>query len=98
MNRITDGFRGASMFASSETAKYYNALADLEDKLERGEMVEVVRCRDCEHGKPLPEKHRHEFAEGVLDCYCRRADPDIHDICAVWPDGYCDEGEPKEDA
>ena len=24
-------------------------LASLEDKIERGEMVEIVRCKDCEH-------------------------------------------------
>jgi hypothetical protein len=58
--------------------------------------VAVVRCKDCKSGLPMPEKRKHVYAEGVLNCVCRRADPDVYDICAVWPDGYCDEGERKE--
>ena len=98
MDRITDGFRGASMFASSETAKYYNALCDLEDKIERGEMVAVVRCRECRHAKPIPERAAHAFTDKAMMCEWQRGDWSMTEgFSLVAEDGFCDEGECKEE-
>lgn len=58
--------------------------------------VQVVRCRNCEHGKPIRIEHKHRYSEGILNCACLRADADCFGICAVWPDGYCDEGERRQ--
>lgn len=52
--------------------------------------VEVVRCRECKNGAPLPEEAMAEFSPGVMRCLAGRGDCDRY--CTTWEDGFCDEG------
>ena len=52
--------------------------------------VEVVRCRECKNGAPLPEEAKAEFSPGVMRCLAGRGDCDKY--CTTWEDGFCDEG------
>lgn len=52
--------------------------------------VNVVRCRECKNGAPLPEEARDEFSPGVMRCLAGRGDCDKY--CTTWEDGFCDEG------
>lgn len=72
----------------------YEKLRDLEDKLERGELVEVVRCRDCKHGAPVPERVRKDFTDKAMGCKVQRGDWKVaYGFSVVAVDSYCDEGE-----
>lgn len=53
--------------------------------------VVVTRCKDCRNHRELNRKDRLEsgYAEGVLWCM-NRSD-------GVWADGFCSDGEPKEE-
>ena len=46
-------------------------------KVESGELVEVVRCKDC--------KHYHHFGEGVYGCR-------TYGMMKTKPDGFCSQG------
>lgn len=54
------------------------------------DVVPVTRCKDCRNHRELNRKDRLEsgYAEGVLWCM-NRSD-------GVWADGFCSDGEPKE--
>lgn len=55
------------------------------------DVAPVTRCKDCRNHRELNRKDRLEsgYAEGVLWCM-NRSD-------GVWADGFCSDGEPKED-
>ncbi len=42
-------FDGTSYTALNSKSECVQKLGDLEDKIERGELVEVVRCGECSH-------------------------------------------------
>ena len=44
MNRLTDGFRGASMFMTSDQARIYNRLAQYEDDVDAGRLIPSTTC------------------------------------------------------
>lgn len=62
---------------------------DIEDA-DTIDAVQVVRCRECKNGAPLPEEARDEFSPGVMRCLAGRGDCDKY--CTTWEDGFCDEG------
>jgi hypothetical protein len=52
MERLTNNKHGnvrSVRFDEESVLKMWSRLADLEDKLESGQLVEVVRCKDCMH-------------------------------------------------
>lgn len=55
---------------------------------------ELVRCKECKNGAPLPEEARTEFSPGVMRCLAGRGDCDRY--CTTWEDGFCDEGAKKD--
>ena len=61
------------------------------DRAPTVDAVVVTRCKDCRNHRELNRKDRLEsgYAEGVLWCM-NRSD-------GVWADGFCSDGEPKED-
>lgn len=68
-------------------AKY----AKIQDKMLNGELVEVVRCKDCKHNRERNEYERNYLVDGVLIC----TSPDATDDCwnAVWGYHFCSYGE-----
>lgn len=50
------------------------------------DVVEVVRCKDCEYVRPTVNAHTGEQV-GIWCC--------LHDILNVSPDDYCSRGEKK---
>lgn len=59
--------------------------------------VEVVRCRDCIHAKPVPAHAAKDFTNKALSCEAQRGDWKRaygFSVVAAW--GYCNEGERKE--
>lgn len=58
-------------------------LADLEDKIERGEMVDVVRCKDCKHN---------DCAVSNRSGWCSELERVMNN------DKFCSSGERREDA
>ena len=57
-----------------EYLKFNNRLAELEDRLESGALVEVVRCKDCKNkqrafGADICMEYGFEIED--LDFYCR---------------------------
>lgn len=72
-----------------ELAAYHQAEQD-------GRLVKVVRCKDCAHGVPIPDKARVDYRDDVLHCRMLRGDEDkTFNVSAVWEDGYCDEGKAR---
>ena len=69
----------------------WNGLLGLIEKAPTVDAVIVTRCKDCRNHRELNRKDRLEsgYAEGVLWCM-NRSD-------GVWADGFCSDGEPKED-
>lgn len=51
------------------------------------DVVEVVRCKDCEYVRPTVNAHTGE----QVGIWCA-----LHDILNVSPDDYCSRGEKKE--
>lgn len=70
----------------------WNGLLGLIEKAPTVDAVVVTRCKDCRNHRELNRKDRLEsgYAEGILWCM-NRSD-------GVWADGFCSDGEPKEDA
>lgn len=56
--------------------------------------VQVIRCKECKNGAPLPEEARADFSPGVMRCLAGRGDCDRY--CTTWEDGFCDEGAKKD--
>lgn len=48
----------------------WNRLAELEDKLERGELVEIVRCKDCKRKVPTGEYDFMFCTSDKMNHYC----------------------------
>lgn len=67
----------------SKVGEAIDRLADLEDKLERGEMVEVVRCKDCKHN---------DCAVSNRSGWCSELERVMNN------DEFCSSGERREDA
>ena len=57
------------------------------DEFPAADVVEVVRCRDCEYLRPTINVHTGKQS-GI---WCA-----LHDILNVSPDDYCSRGEKKE--
>lgn len=98
--RITGRLSDDTVFVRSETGNegvgYFTTqrrlpeiitkLAKLEDKIEQGELVEVVKCKACKHFCPYEgEEHKGDCAElvGLESC--------------VYEDDFCSYGERKID-
>ena len=58
-------------------------LCDFEDKIEQGELVEVVRCKDCVHSGECE-------IPCVQDLWCNKLDSLVHE------NHYCSYGERRE--
>lgn len=86
MKRYTDKFKHAGntkqIVTSHNVSKQQaiNRLSDLEDKIERGELVEVVRCKDCKYFKESEITNR---------CFCTYHDDDVE----MFKNDYCSYGE-----
>ena len=98
--RITGRLSDGTVFVRSETGnegvghfttqrrlpEIITKLAKLEDKIEQGELVEVVKCKTCKHFCPYEgEEHKGDCAElvGLESC--------------VYEDDFCSYGERKID-
>lgn len=67
------------------------AFIDLQKKVESGQLVEVVRCKDCVNARPLNMADRLENAywEGYVWCVERRV--------GVMQQEYCSSGERRHE-
>lgn len=92
----------------SEVSKIFDAidkLGELEDKLESGELVEVVRCKDCESATPISAKAYYGFYHDVMHCRQWRGDETkncwsqkkriYEDLSIVEEDDFCGYGEKR---
>jgi len=59
-------------------------IAEYDDKIERGELVEVVRCKDCKYFKESEITNR---------CFCTYHDDDVE----MFKNDYCSYGERRAD-
>lgn len=68
----------------------YELFRNMVDNAPIVDAVVVIRCKDCRNHRELNRKDRLEsgYAEGVVWCM-NRSD-------GVWADGFCSDGEPKE--
>lgn len=68
----------------------WNGLLGLIENAPTVDAVVVTRCKDCRSCRELNRKDRVEdvYAEGVLWC--------MNQSNGVWPDDFCNYGEPKE--
>lgn len=83
--------RGVFIKSVKDIPMWGSVAAMLADSIPAADVVPVVRCKDCRNHRELNRKDRLEsgYAEGVLWCM-NRSD-------GVWADGFCSDGEPKED-
>lgn len=93
-NALTEYFkRLARLLANARCFSAADAVRETAEKVASAptiSAVEVVRCRECKNGAPLPEEARDEFSPGVMRCLAGRGDCDKY--CTTWEDGFCDEG------
>ncbi len=74
---------------------YVKTESDLIDRCPTADVVEVVRCRDCVHSRPIdntksPEKY---FKDDCIVCECENV---VGDIPTVYvPYHFCSYGEKK---
>lgn len=69
----------------------FAAAAAMLEKLPAADVVEVVRCKDCEDSRPLKRERLPESIFRKECVWCRRFNT------GKLPDGYCDHGERKEE-
>lgn len=69
----------------------WERLKEYEDKIERGELAEVVRCKDCKHYHARGNKGNSAIWDCKKKLCCRSAN------MTVKPDDFCSFGERRTD-
>ena len=62
--------------------------------------VPVVRCKDCIHAVDITNwRYAKRFGDHAKQCMRCRGDSGFgyYDLSVVYPDGFCDEGEKRND-
>lgn len=82
---------------SDERKEMYVIAAETVEKVLNPDFVQVVRCRDCKHGREqnAEEKVVSQLLPEILICN----HPDVSEYCwqGVWPNHYCSYGERREE-
>ena len=80
----------------AEIATMQTELAAYRHAEQDKQLVRVVRCKDCAHGVPMPDKVRGFYRDDVRHCRMFRGDDAPGGVSAVWEDDYCGEGEARQ--
>lgn len=85
----------------------YATACQLLRRIERGELVEVVRCGECKYSEPL-KPHADLYQQDLMNCTCQHGEEvrnvwhkyskQYHDYSLVDPNEFCSNGERMEDA
>ena len=92
----------AEILHDIETSGCVNHERDMLDSIRCAptiDAVPVVRCAECIHSREIEKVPANRyFTDRVKRCTELRGSASDDGISAVWRDGYCDDGQRKEDA
>lgn len=66
-------------------------LADLEDAIEQGKLVPVVRCSECKYSRALNKDEAQIYLEGISMCRNTECGQE-----PVWGNDFCSDGEYRD--
>lgn len=78
----------------------YDELVSEINKLPALDVEPVIRCKDCRYSEPMALYGVTKFGSAALNCTQCRGDDGYGyaGISAIYPDDYCSDGAPKEEA
>ena len=82
------------LFVEDELWKAVDRLAELEDMIEQGNLVEVVRCSECKHKAERAVKIKGK-RQPIIFCGRLGESPEGA-LLRVYPEDYCKHGERNE--
>ena len=57
------------------------------------EVIEIARCKNCKYSRPLTEREKKDYVQGVV--ICENAEMSFDGYSARWIDDFCSYGERK---
>lgn len=74
-----------------QVRKVLERLAELEDAIEQGKLVEVVRCSECKYSRALNKEEAQVYLEGISMCRNTECGQE-----PVWGNDFCSDGEYRD--
>ena len=107
MTRMDDAISRSAVLAIINDRSYDTAYPSEHDelvseinKIPALDVVPVVRCKDCIHAVDITNwRYAKRFGDNANQCMRCRGDSGFgyYDLSVVYPDGFCDEGEKRND-